>query len=216
MKHTLIMVALIAGMDGTAAASTSFDVTLPVSPQSTFFLQSANDVCSEYNIPGCNMDPIFISLISLGVQTGDTITIRGEGGLCFYANQGCTVYLPDLGAVFSSSNILLAPSFLNRLPGAVAPGADAILIGNNPNLRTFAGNLDTAIPDAFYLPAMIVVPAGGNYLVVAVLDSAYADNSSNFLAVEVTSVAEPNTYTMILSAISGLWLLRRRPSHTGH
>ncbi len=218
MKKTLLVLVLGLGM-GVAAHATAFGV-FPISPQGTFLRQSSNDICSEYNTPGCSMAPTFINLVSLGIQAGDTITITGVGGLCFYAGLGCTVYPPDLGALFSTSNTLLDPSSQNRLPGAINPGAGAILIGVNPNLNTYAGNLDTTIPQDFYIPATVIVPSGANYLVVGVLDSAYSDNSSTFLGVNIndptavsgtSSVPEPSTFAMMLPAIGAFWLLRRHP-----
>ena len=168
------------------------------------------------------MTPTFINLVSLGVQAGDSIMITASGGLCFYAGPNCTVYPPDLGGVFSTSTVLLDKSVQNRLPGAIAPGAGATLIGINPNLFTFAGNLDTTISQDFYIPVTVVVPANANYLVVGVLDSAYTDNSSNNLGVNLSdlgnvsgqssgaSVPEPNTYVLTLSGMGALVFLRYR------
>jgi len=62
-------------------------------------------------------------------------------------------------------------------------GCDSI--GTNPNLFTLVDNLDTTIPQDFYIPVTVVVPQNANYLVVGVLDSAYADNSSSGLAVSI-------------------------------
>ncbi len=205
----LIAVAGIVAMGGLARATTFYGV----SPQSSFLLQSANDVCSEFNIPGCNMSPTFIDLNALGAHAGDTLTITPVGGLCFYAGSNCTIYPPDLGGVFSTSNTLLGPSVLHRLPGAIAPGSGASLIGANVNLQTFTGHLDMTIAEDFYLPATVVVPTGANFLVVGVLDSGYSDNSSTSLGVDIDiaagTVSEPGTYAMVLGAISLLWLRRR-------
>jgi hypothetical protein len=213
MKNTLMILAAVAGMGSMAMATTSFDVTFPISPQGTFLRLSANDVCAAYNIPGCNLDPTFINLAALGVQAGDTLQLLPVGGECFYDTPNCTVYPPDLAGVFTTSNMLLGSSFENRIPGEITPGAGAALIGDDPNLFTFTGDLDTTIPDDFYLPATVVVPAGANYLLVGVLDSAYSDNSSSNLGVEIRdlilAIPEPGTFALGLSAIGGLWLLRR-------
>ncbi len=153
--------------------------------------------------------------------SGDSIQITGIGGLCFYNNPGCTTFPPDLGGVFSYPvRVLLGPfAVQDRLPGAIAPWARVNFIGTNPNLFTLVDNLDTTIPQDFYIPVTVVVPQNANYLVVGVLDSAYADNSTNGLAVSVndigavsaeSSVPEPNTYALMLGGMGALVLLRRR------
>jgi hypothetical protein len=219
MKKTLIILSVVAGMASLATGTPSFDLSFTVSPQGTFLHQASYDVCSEYNIPGCDMHPTFINLVDLGVQAGDTLTLNPTGDICFYANPGCTLYPPDLAGVFSTSNVLLDPSFENRLPGAIAPGAGATLVGDNHNLYTYGTNQVTTIPDDFYIPTTVVVPAGAMFLLVAVLDSAYADNSpgpggsSNALSVEMTltltSTPEPGTFGLVFGAMSSLWFARR-------
>ena len=216
MKTVLNRFALIIALVGMVSAGPlGF---FPVSPQGTFLPQSTNDVCSEYNIPGCSMVPTFIDLMSLGVLAGDTIAIASVGGLCFYAAPNCTVFPPDLGAAFSDGNTILPPSNRNRLPGAI-PGTVLTglgLIGINQNLDAFAGGLVTTVPVAFYLSATVIVPIGADYLVVGVLDSAFADNSSSFLGVTVddltvaASVAEPATGAAMVAAIAALGLLRHK------
>ncbi len=184
MKRSVIFFAAMVIAGGMASA-TSLGF-FAVSPQGTFLLQAPGDVCSEYNIAGCNMTPTFINLTALGVTAGESLTITDVGGLCIYSMENCTVYPagPDnMGAVFSSTNTLLDPSNQNRLPDQIAPGAGATLIGNNPNIYAIAGNLNTTIPDDFYISTTVIVPQNANYLVVGVLDSAYSDNSSNYLGV---------------------------------
>lgn len=215
MKNTLMILAVVAGMGSLAHATTNFDLSFTVSPQGTFLRQSSNDVCSEYNIPGCDMNPTFVNLMTLGVQAGDTLTLDPAGDICFYDNPDCTLYPPDLAGIFSTSNVLLDPSVQDRVPGALAPGAGATLVGDNPFLYTATGNLVTTIADDFYIPTTVVVPAGANYLLVGVLDSGYADNSVgngsavSALSVEIMLIPEPSSAALMLGAIGGLWLVRR-------
>jgi hypothetical protein len=221
MKKSLILLAVMVVMGGLASAS--FLGNFAVSPQGTFLLQSANDVCSEYNIPGCNMNPTFINLANSGINAGDSITISDYGSLCVNAGQNCTQYPASqfyLGAIFSTSNVLLGPSNQNRVAGAILPGmlTGSTLIGMNPNLNTQNGNQSTFTPDDFYVGATVVVPAGATYLIVGALDSAFADNSSPANSFGVTifdpssTVPEPSTYAFMLGGIGALLMLRRRSS----
>ncbi len=217
MKSIFLFAAM--ALAGGLASATSLGF-FAVSPQGGFLLQAPNDVCSEYNIAGCNMTPTFINLTALGVTAGETLTITDVGGLCVYAGTDCQVFPAspsNLGAVFSSTNTFLDPSNLNRLPDQIAPGAGATLVGVNPNLNTKSGNLVTTIPDDFYISATVVVPQNATYLVVGVLDSAYADNSSNLLGVNLSvpdttsgAVPEPGTYALMLGGLGALWMLRRK------
>ncbi len=154
MKKSLILLAVMVVMGGLASAS--FLGNFAVSPQGTFLLQSANDVCSEYNIPGCNMAPTFINLAANGINAGDTITITDFGSLCVNAAPNCTQFPASqayLGGIFSASNVLLGPSVQNRDQGALLPGTltGSALIGMNPNLNTAVGNMSTYTPDDFWL-----------------------------------------------------------------
>ncbi len=219
MKSLLLAAAMVV-MGGVASAS--FLGNFQVSPQGTFLLQSSNDVCAEYNIPGCNMSPTFINLAANGIQAGDPLTITDFGSLCVNAGLNCTQYpasQSNLGAIFSSSSVLLGPSNQNRVQDALAPGAlsGSTLIGNNPNLNTANGNLSTTTPDAFYVSATVIVPVGATFLIVGALDSAYADNSSpaNNFGVTISDpnasgVPEPGTYAMMLSGLGLLFAFRRK------
>ncbi len=66
--------------------------------------------------------------------------------------------------------------------------------------------------------ATVVVPAGATYLIIGVLDSAYADNSSPSGSLGVTisdpfsSIPEPSSYAFMLGGMGALWILRRRSS----
>jgi hypothetical protein len=218
MKRSVFFFAAMIIAGGMASA-TSLGF-FAVSPQGNFLEQAPIDVCSEYNIAGCNMTPTFINLTALGVTAGESLTITDVGGLCVYDAQGCTVYPAsafNMGAVFSSTDTLLPVNVENRVPDQIAPGAGALLVGTNPNIFAIAGNIDTAIPDDFYISATVIVPQGANYLIVGVLDSAYADNSSTLLGVNLSvpdspeSVTpEPTSYAMMLGGLGALWMLRRK------
>jgi hypothetical protein len=174
-------------------------------------------------VAGCNNNPTFIDL---GQYIGDTITITDVGSLCSFSaseqNQSnCTLYPASaayLGGVFDTNQILLGPSNIIRLPGEVPSGLPNI---NTTNLNTLDGNVNTTIPDDFYLPATVVVAA--QYLVVGTLDSAYADNSGTTPPtfgvditvdegdpVTVSDVPEPGTAALLLTGAALLWASRNR------
>ena len=217
MKKVLILFAIVVAM--ASFASASFLGFFAVSPQGTFLEQSANDVCSEYNIPGCNMSPTFINLTALGVNPGDPLTITDVGVICVNGGVGCTQFPASssyLGAMFASTNTISGPGNLNRVTGTIAPGAGATLIGINPNLNTLSGNIPTNIANDFYISTTVIVPAGATYLVVGTLDSAYADNSAptNLWGVNLfdpnVNAPEPSTYALMFGGIGALLLMRRR------
>ncbi len=230
MKRILIAVFTALISVGAASADPISLGTFAVSPEGTFSMQDPNDTCSQsFAAPGCNMAPTFISLSSLGIWAGDTIGITDVGELCIYRGAGCLMYAASatyLGAVFDSNDVLLGPSNLNRLPGAIASGLPNI---SSVYLNEYYTGASTTIPQDFYVPTTVVIPPGAQYLVVSVLDSFYADNSGNgTLGVSLTlihdppppgsdppgpsdppSVPEPGTSWLAMTGVGGLLGLRR-------
>jgi hypothetical protein len=217
-------IAVVAALMGASnARATTIDLgTFLVSPQGTFLYQNVNDTCSAPGAPaGCNNNPTFIDLSQ---YIGDTITITDVGSLCLYTaaeqNQStCTQYSASasyLGGVFDTNDILLGPSNIIRLPGEVPSGQPNV---DTPNLNTFSGDVNTTIPDDFYLPATLVVAA--QYLVVGTLDSSYIDNSGTTpptFGVDITVNTDPPSVSNVPEAGSGallfvgaalLWFSRR-------
>lgn len=216
-KRKEVLVLFIAAlMSAPGAWATTIDLgTFLVSPQGTFLFQSAIDSCPADS--GCNNAPTFINLQQ---YIGDTITITDVGSLCLYSateqqQSNCTLYPASasyLGGVFDTNTILLGPSDVNRLPGAVSSGLPNI---NTPNLDPEGTNINTTIPDDFYLPATVVVPA--QWLVVGTLDSAYADNSGTTpptfgvdITVNTADVPEPGAAFFLLTGLALLWGFRRK------
>jgi hypothetical protein len=212
-KSLIVFAAALAGASG--ANATTIDLgTFLVSPQGTFLFQLPTDTCaSPLSIAGCNNNPTFINL---GQYIGDTITITDVGSLCVYLPSGqspCTQYPASssyLGGVFDTNTILLGPSNLNRLPGAVSSGLPNV---STTDLDTYNGNINTTIADDFYLPATVVVAA--QYLVVGTLDSAYADNSGTtpptfgvHITVDDANVPEPAAAALLITGLALLWLCR--------
>jgi hypothetical protein len=217
MKTALILI--VAGLVGASAANaTTINLGFfAVSPQGNFLYNSAGDNCSaSYAVAGCNMNP---TVINLSPYVGDTITITDVGGLCVYSGVNCQVYPASaayLGGIFSASGNVLAASNLNRVPDSVNAALPDIF--NNSNLNSSVGNVNTTIPNDFYLPTSVVVVAP--YLIVGTLDSAFADNSLGTLSspgyvgdfgvdISVTT-PEPSTAALLLTGVGGLWFSRRK------
>jgi hypothetical protein len=219
MKTALILViAALVGVTGVSAESINLGF-FAVSPQGNFLYNSANDSCSAaYAVAGCSMNP---TVVDLGAYIGDTITVTDVGGLCVYSGPSCTVYPASasyLGGVFSKSTTLLAASNISRLPGAVPSGLANI--NNDPDLNSFVGNVNTTIPDDFYLPAAAVVAA--RYLVIGTLDSGFSDNSlgtpsspgyvGDFgvdITVNLSPTPEPGTAALLVVGAGALWAFRK-------
>jgi len=197
--------------------------TFSVNSQSSFLYEDSTD---------SQIGPLFIDLsCTTGVTTncvnapaGSTLQLIGLGGLCFFTFQNGACPGGEspafLGGAFDSNTSLLASSSLNpatsvnRLTGSINAGVPNV---SQTYLRTFYGNVDTTIPNDFFIPTglglTIVVPAGAQYLVVGVLDSLYSDNTGN-LSVEInqitSSVPEPATFGLLAAGLGGLALLQRR------
>jgi hypothetical protein len=212
---------------GASAAAITLG-TFAVNPQNTFLFESPTDV---------NAGALFISLnCPQGVTTncvnapaGTILQLIGVGIFC-YAQAGCPPEdAASLAGVFDSNNVLLNSSSLpagnvNRLTGIIAAGASNNLVNHNPFLNTFYGNVDTTIPNDFFIPTVngitIVVPTGANFLVVGVLDSFYADNAdpSHTLALQVNQIGappgvpEPATLGLLGLGMLGLAAVLRRRS----
>lgn len=217
MKRVLFLAALLAFATVCGSAASITLGTFAINPQSTFLYESNNDV---------NAGALFINLTCPpGVTTncvdapaGTTLQIIGLGGMCF-GQAACPPELfgESLGGVFDANNILNASSGLgagnvNRLTGTVNAGASTNLVSHNPFLNTYYGNVDTTIPNDFFIPTgagiTIVVPTGANFLVLGVLDSFFADNTdpTHDLAVQINSVAAPTPPGVPEPATIGLML----------
>jgi len=249
MNRVFILAALLALSGVCALASTIGLGTFAVNPQASFLYESPQDVgCASGIVSDCpgdisGSDPVtsgsgpvsalFLSLASLGVTANETIQIIVSGAECYSgpcASPG-PVYL---GGVFDSNNTELASSSLtpcspqpncapgvDRLTGAVpVPGLPAQpLMTNNVYLNTYFGNVNTTIPNDFYIPTgtgiTVVVPAGAAYLVLGILDSYYADDSGtatvtiNEIAPGGGSVPEPATLGLFGIGAAALFALRR-------
>lgn len=160
-----------------AAAQTSFSVDARAS-----FYRAQNDTTAP---------PLAVDLTALGASPGQWLLLQSTGGFSY----GTT---PDgmraLAAVFSSSNTVLAPSLLHRVPGAIAAGPSF------DSGTTYFGGLSTDIAEDFYVSrnqyadyVRVEVPAGAAWLLFSTRDSLYYDNvdPNNDWGVTITLIAAP-------------------------
>lgn len=134
------------------------------------FLRTASD-----DLPAA---PLVLDLAELGFAPGDTIGLSSIGD---FATAPADDEAPaDLLGVFSSDDIVLEDTgLLARVPGAIDAGTDFIT-GDVP---IFGDPSPTDIPEDFLIPAPeaeisgeIEIPEGAAFLMVATIDTFYADN----------------------------------------
>ena len=156
-----------------------------------------------------------LRLSDYGFSAGDRIRLEVLGDVD--NGPGVDIYTFTLG-LFSSSNTLLAPSQLNRVPGALASDAAPFF-----TVPTFFGGQATDIAEdfGFDTPAgtIVTVPNGALYLFLALYDRLYEDNSDpdGDYGVRLTRVTndvpEPTTAALLLLGVAllGLRPWPRRP-----
>ncbi len=168
-KRALLLSFFIMLAAGTLSSQT---FQFPLDPKGAYIFTNENPPPGDP--PDAPDNPLILSLSSLGIQPGALISGQGVG-LVSYC-PGCAERTPfDVCAVFSSSNTVLPTGgALNRVPGAIAPAvADAC---STP--PTLFGGLPTDIPQDFSLfGEPVTVPPGAQYLIVALADSFYGDNT---------------------------------------
>ncbi|HEX2838553.1 MAG TPA: hypothetical protein VHN77_10540 [Phycisphaerales bacterium] len=159
-----------------SAGSAPAQVVVPLGPRGAF-IRTNSDAPTA---------PAIRTLTSLGVAPGDLIRIRVLGEFTYNTSNAIS---RSSGAVFSSSDTLLATSLQARVPGAIDAGVDVITGG------TYYGSLPTDVPEDFRIGdnvatdyADVIVPAGAVFLFIGVLDSLYNDNNDtdNDFAAEIT------------------------------
>lgn len=222
MNRVLILAAVLALTGFRASAGPVTLGTFAVNPQASFLYESAND---------SNVSALFIALTCpMGVTTdcvnatpGETLQIIGLGTFCYGPANCPPEVAASLAGIFDSNNILLNSSSLpagdvDRLTGTMNAGAPSTLVFHNPYLNAYYGNVDTTIPNDFFIPTgtglTVVIPNGATYLVVGVLDSYYADDTdpSGTLAVEIignqNAAPEPASFSLFAAGIVGLVAFR--------
>lgn len=202
-----------------------------LSPRQTYLRWNTAANCPVPSVGGpvcidAALAPLVIDLLDLGYTPGTSIRLQRLGDYTltnpeFTHEPFAADAFTNLGAVFSSSDILLGLDQVNdaqpnRIPGAISmPEAafnDDPARGNNATPNTFTANLAANIPYDFFVGnTLITVPAGARYLFVGVPDNYYADNfdPDGDFGLRI-GIPEPGT-TAILALAAGLLALRRRP-----
>lgn len=179
----LLALDLIAG-----ARAVKADTVISINPMATYLL--TNDDPNALNAPA-------ISLSSLGIQDGQSITLQALGSWCPSMSNGACLYSPvsdGLIGVFSSSSTLLASTNLNRVPGAIQTANGSPVV----TPTTLFGGVATDISQDFLIlqspgSTTVTVPQGATYLFVSIKDDYYGDNGEpNGLAVDISTVPEPS------------------------
>jgi hypothetical protein len=195
------LMAGVAGVMGVLATGAMGD-TFSLSPKGTFLRADSTDTVAT---------PLILNLsqLTFPVSAGDTLYLQRYGG--YVGTSSGLEQQRNAIALFSSSDILLSQTNLDRVPGAIAAG---IHQATGP---TYYGNLPTDIGQDFYIDndiyssVYIQVPTGAQYLFIGTVDSRYGDNydpTADF-AVSVTLVPEPATLG-VLGVGGAMMMLRRR------
>src|SRR5690349_109715 len=206
LGQSMVFVVLLVIAFGSSARAT----TISIDPTRTFL----TTVGDPWDGLGSVLGSLPIRLSDYGIASGDVVLLEQLGD---YYN-GAEGYAGDVASldtdtamigIFSSTDELLAPNLLNRVPGALDAGQYIVTMNT---LYGGAGNagVPTDIPYDFGIGANIFqIPNGAAYLFVAAHDVYYSDNSdpdSDF-AVRITRITPvPEATSGILLALGLLGL----------
>lgn len=142
---------------------------------------------------------LVLDLNTLGYAPGDGMRLERLGD--FRPGSQFPDASISLGAVFSSSSVLLGPGEAHRIPGAINAGEDIV------TSTTYWDSLTTDIPEDFAVEDTVVqVPPGATHLFIAVRDSLYNDNTDpdGDFAVRVSRAVLPGPASVALKIWAGL------------
>jgi hypothetical protein len=220
LAHSAILVAGLA----MAFVGSSGATTISIDPTRTFLLTAGDPWDGGEPVSGS----LPIRLADYGIAPGDFVLLEQLGD---YYN-GAEGYSGNVASrdtdtamigIFSSTDELLAPNILNRLPGAVDAGQYIVTMNTLYGGEGNAG-VPTDIPYDFGIGANIFqIPTGAAYLFVAAHDVYYSDNSdpdSDFAVrmTRITAVPEPTSGILLALGLLGLcawhqWPGRQKTHH---
>lgn len=180
-------------------------VVLPSVAQADFFSVNAKSTYLRTAATDTPANPkiIDLSALTFPVNGGDFLLLERIGAVVFAT--GGTDVGTETGCVFSSTNTLLDPSNINRVPGALDAGIDF----TSP--VTSVGSLSTDITQDFrvddaqgglnrhFSSVVVQVPVGAQYLFVGIVDNRYSDNSdpNGDYGLSITPIPEPGALAIL-------------------
>ena len=164
----------------------------------------------EYDMHG----PLVIDLLARGYAAGDLLhlQVRGTHALTMFPDVdpfNSQDIFDFLGALFSSTDELLGPDPLHRVPGAI--GTDQPPLHSDPTLM---GGRPTDIDEDFQIADTVVrIPAFARFLFIGVPDIFYSDNRdpNRDFGFDL-SIAEPAPMALLALCLGALLLAGRRPA----
>lgn len=180
-------------------------LTISIDPLHTFLFTNNDPWSGNGSVAGAT--PIVLG--DIGLSGGDLIQLEKLGdwydGYAAHTDVDVAALdvMTEMVGVFSS-NELLAPNVLARVPGAVGAGSEYT------TWNTLFDNLSTDVYGDFRIDnTFLYVPFGATHLFVAAHDIYYSDNSEpdGDYAVRITktaSVPEPSTLLFLASALRPL------------
>jgi hypothetical protein len=210
-RNTVVLILTGLLLSGPMAAH-AVSMTYSIDPRGSYLYTNTIGPPADVAI-----SPLVIDLSTLGFSPGlgGTLTFsQVTGTMAFCVSCGGEIAPPFLGGVFSSSS---------SVADAVAPDSSVTPLVTGNTYFPQPSGLPTDISQDFKInnPSLgvtattVSVPLAAYYLLVAVPDSYYADNSSS-LGLTLTVDASPNMVPLpaaawlLLSGLGGLGLMRRR------
>ncbi|HEX5647983.1 MAG TPA: PEP-CTERM sorting domain-containing protein [Nitrospira sp.] len=203
MQYKRWIHALILGLPLLFVTSEAKAVTISIDPLQTFLFTYNDPDWGTGSVAGTT--PIVLS--DIGLSGGDLIQLEKLGdwydGHAGYTGVDVAALdvMTEMVGVFSSSNELLAPDVLARVPGVLGAGAEYT------TWNTLYSNMTTDVYGDFRIDnTFLYIPFGATHLFVAAHDIYYSDNSDpdGDYAVRITkieSVPEPSTLLLLISAL---------------
>lgn len=203
MQYKRWIHALILGLPLLFVTSEAKAVTISIDPLQTFLFTYNDPDWGTGSVAGTT--PIVLS--DIGLSGGDLIQLEKLGdwydGQAGYTGVDVAALdvMTEMIGVFSSSNELLAPDVLARVPGVLGAGAEYT------TWNTLYSNMTTDVYGDFRIDnTFLYIPFGATHLFVAAHDIYYSDNSDpdGDYAVRITkieSVPEPSTLLLLISAL---------------
>lgn len=203
MQYKRWIHAFILGLPLLFVTSEAKAVTISIDPLQTFLFTYNDPDWGTGSVAGTT--PIVLS--DIGLSGGDLIQLEKLGdwydGHAGYTGVDVAALdvMTEMVGVFSSSNELLAPDVLARVPGVLGTGAEYT------TWNTLYSNMTTDVYGDFRIDnTFLYIPFGATHLFVAAHDIYYSDNSDpdGDYAVRITkieSVPEPSTLLLLISAL---------------